>query len=146
MTIILISFVIGTVTGGCQKNSQRRADIIKVSLRPIQNLYLNFFSGSFHKVRTQISRTTSHLLYAFHATYQHYRTHIFLAFRPPPSPLVRTYLMDAPSRLGLYHIIVVVKVALLKTVLLTSSFPQSWSPDPCDFFQEGARIEAGFRK
>ena len=27
----------------------------------------------------------------------------FLAFRPPPSPSVRTYLMDAPSRLGLYH-------------------------------------------
>jgi len=23
---------------------------------------------------------------------------------------------------------------------------KSWSPDPCDFFQEGARIEAGFRK
>jgi len=23
---------------------------------------------------------------------------------------------------------------------------ESWSPDPCDFFQEGARIEAGFRK
>jgi len=23
---------------------------------------------------------------------------------------------------------------------------KSWTPDPCDFFQEGARIEAGFRK
>ena len=36
----------------------------------------------------------SPLLYAFHATYQYYRTHIFQLFLPPLPPSVRTYIMD----------------------------------------------------
>ena len=54
------------------------------------NMLILFPLGSIHKVRTQILRLLGPpppLLYAFHATYQSYRTHFSRLFRPPSLPL-----------------------------------------------------------